>query len=169
MAKQDIDVEALRADLDYDPETGIFTWRRAIGPRVQIGMIAGYKGNNARYWHIQWRGHDYTLHRLAYFYVYGKWPANHLDHRDGDTCNNRISNIRDATRTQNMGNRRISKNNTSGFKGVCRAKRPAGKWCAKIGAGDKRIFLGYFDTAEAAHDAYMAAARIRFGEFARAA
>jgi hypothetical protein len=89
-----------------------------------------------------------------------------VDHIDGDTLNNRRSNLRLATHTQNQQNKRRYKNNTSGFKGVYWDKQCL-KWKALIAVNGKRKLLGLFNTPELAHSAYCAAANEHFGEFAR--
>ncbi len=86
-----------------------------------------------------------------------------VDHIDGDGLNNRRNNLRPATDEQNKRNRRISKNNTSGYKGVFLDR---GRWRACIDEHGRRHYLGYFATAEEAARAYDAAAREGHGEFA---
>jgi hypothetical protein len=89
-----------------------------------------------------------------------------VDHVNSDTLDNRKCNLRVATRGQNAANQRLSRKNTSGFKGVT----PVGnKWQAQIGISGRRIYLGLFNTPELAHAAYCAAAARHFGEFARSA
>lgn len=88
------------------------------------------------------------------------------DHANRDTLDNRRSNLRIASRSQNMHNRRAGRNNTSGFKGVC-FYRPTGRWLAAIGINNYRHHLGFFDTPEQAHAAYCEAAAKYHGEFAR--
>jgi hypothetical protein len=89
-----------------------------------------------------------------------------VDHIDLDGLNNRRSNLRLATSTENARNQRIRKNNMSGYKGVCWDKINQ-KWVAQIRLNGKSKHLGLFDTPEAAHRAYCAAATEYFGEFAR--
>ena len=108
----------------------------------------------------------YNEHQLAWLYMTGRWGRPTIDHRDGDVTNNRWSNLRRATASQNNANRGRPRNNTSGYKGVYRGRRP-GQWCAHIGRNRRTIHLGTFPTAQAAHAAYVAAARKLFGEFAR--
>jgi hypothetical protein len=88
-----------------------------------------------------------------------------IDHRDGNRANNRWSNLRLATQSENSANRHRHINNTSGFKGVSLCKW--GKWRACIEKNGRKIHLGMYDTPQAAHAAYVAAARKLFGEFAR--
>jgi hypothetical protein len=87
-----------------------------------------------------------------------------VDHIDGDGLNNRRSNLRLATHTDNMRNRRTQKNNQSGIKGVSRSRR---SWIAQIRVNGKNRYLGTFPTAESAHAAYAAAAKELHGKFAR--
>jgi hypothetical protein len=92
-----------------------------------------------------------------------------VDHADGDGLNNqRSTNLRAATNSQNMANQGISTQNTSGVKGVYWAKH-AGKWRAKIKVSYRSIHLGYFEIIEEAARAYESAAVHYFGEFGRAA
>jgi hypothetical protein len=88
------------------------------------------------------------------------------DHRDGNTLNNRRTNLRNVSPTQNAFNRRVHCTNESGFKGV-HLYRKTGKWAAQIQIDGQKKFLGYHESAEAAAQAYDAAARELHGEFAK--
>lgn len=108
----------------------------------------------------------YYAHRLAWFYVYGVWPTDQLDHIDCNGKNNSIRNLREASNSQNLANRSKTVKNTTGFKGVtihCGRKPGKIKYMARL----ERKYLGLFDTAELAHEAYLAAAKLHYGEFAR--
>jgi len=150
----------------YDPGTGVFNWRerpkfrrknRALGCNDRGYIVIGIQG-----------GH-YLAHRLAWFYVTGEWPKHFIDHKDGDPSNNAYANLREATQSQNIANaRKLKRGGTSKFKGVYWIKADR-KWSAQIRVAGKLILLGRFNDEQAAHEAYMAAARKHFGDFARAA
>jgi hypothetical protein len=88
-----------------------------------------------------------------------------IDHIDGNKLNNQGGNLRIATHAQNLRNKRKTKQNKSGFKGVSFCKKTM-KWRSLIDASGKQYLLGYFNTPEAAHNAYKAAAERLHGEFA---
>lgn len=90
------------------------------------------------------------------------------DHRDGDGLNNRRDNLRICTHGTNQLNKAARKDNRSGLKGVSWEKR-AGRWKSEISINGRKRWLGYFDSPEAAHDAYCAAASYLHGDFARLA
>jgi hypothetical protein len=87
------------------------------------------------------------------------------DHVNRDTLDNRRSNLRSCTRSENNQNKSAQSNNSSGFKGVCFDKRK-GKWKAEIKTQGKRMFLGYRDNPKDAHALYVAAAYEHHGSFA---
>lgn len=106
-------------------------------------------------------GKSVYLHRL----LAPEWAE--VDHADGDGLNNRRSNLRDGTGlSKNKPNRGIQRNNTSGFKGVGWNKAQR-KWVANIKVNRKQIYLGTYDTPQAAADAYDQAAVLHFGEYAK--
>lgn len=153
--------------LKYDPETGHFT--RLTGRHV--GKIAGYQKEpspgDKPYWAIQIGSRAYQAHRLAWLYMTGEWPKALTDHKDGDSLNNRWLNLREADFSTNTQNSCRRSDNRSGLKGV--NYTAARGWKARISLHGRRIHLGRFPTAEAAHAAYKEAAEKLFGEFARVA
>jgi hypothetical protein len=158
--------ERLKHLLEYDPEDGVFTRRVACRPCCRAGDEAGYMHKGYR--RVTIDGSAYLVHRLAFLWMTGEWPTGHVDHRDGNKLNNKWSNLRPATWTQNQGNKPVRLDSTSGLKGV--AWRPRiQKWVAYIGSNKQRVHLGVFTSKEDAHDAYVKAAQIRFGEYARSA
>jgi hypothetical protein len=159
--------ERLRELLDYDPETGEFTWRVTRNHNARHGQRAG-STHGKGYWGIAIDGRKYQAHRLAFLHIFGKWPDGDLDHANGVRTDNRIANLRLATRSQNAANRRCSRRNiSSGFKGV-HFEPQTGQYRARIGKHGKSQHLGLFRTAADAHAAYCAAAREVHGAFWRA-
>lgn len=148
--------ERLKELLDYDSNTGIFRWLAKRG-RATSGSVAGSVMKNG-YLRIRIDGDMYLAHRLAWFYVYEKWPEGDIDHINCNKKDNRIFNLRTATRQQNMRNQNKKSSNTSGFKGVHFSK-DKNKWCARIRIDNKRMFLGYFSSASDAHAAYASACK----------
>lgn len=147
--------------LDYDLETGEFTWKKQIG-RGKPGVRAGADAHNG-YRHICIKRRPYLAHRLAWFYVHGEWPHGEIDHINCQKSDNRISNLRLAARWQNMCNKKQVRA-ACGVRGVY-WHRKSGKWSAQIRVNSRRIHLGLFDDLNAAGDAYRAAAAQHFGEF----
>jgi hypothetical protein len=160
-----IDQATLKSQLDYDPLTGIFTWR-VSRPGVKAGSRAGCKKGDG-YVVITVARKQYLAHRLAWLFVFGFLPdEGMIDHEDGDPSNNAIRNLRPATGFQNQMNRRVSKASTTGVKGVSYSASRK-KYQAIISANGKRKMLGYFSTVDLAARAYEAAADQLHGEFAR--
>lgn len=163
LAKDLPSVERLRELLTYDPLTGEILWRVDRGVRYKAGSRAGGRSKYHRYVEID--GIRMLEHRVIWAIVTGAWPSLNVDHRDLDGFNNRWGNLREGTQSQNLANARARRNNTSGFKGVCKNR---GRWVARLGKrGEKGCYLGSFATPEEAHAAYASAAEKRFGEFAR--
>ena len=158
--------ERLREILHYDPETGEFRWLQRMSNRAKVGDIAGSAAEGG-YRRMRIAGRSYRAHQLAWLYMTGEWGRPTIDHRDRDPANNRWSNLRRATQSNNNANRRRQRDNTSGFKGV-HFDRKSERWIARLGKNGRSFYLGRFATAQAAHEAYVAAARELFGEFARA-
>jgi HNH endonuclease len=151
----------LRELLHYDKKTGEFRWLERVGNELRPGIVAGSV-------HICVEGRNYSAHQLAWLYVTGRWGRPMIDHSDGNSTNNRWSNLRRATASQNNANSRRSRQNTSGYKGVTLVPYSRRRWQAVIYKNRRRIYLGTFATPQAAHAAYVAAARKVHGKFARA-
>lgn len=161
----DLTCERLREILSYDPDTGIFTWKVAVS-KVKAGAVAGCNDGQG-YLRIKIDGRNYKSHRLAWLYMTGEWPKEQVDHVNGSRGDNRFENLREAAHAENLWNSGKRVDNTSGFKGVF-FDTQARKWRALIGIKGKQKSLGRFTSPEAAHAAYVAAAKKYFGEFARA-
>lgn len=153
----DITADQVRDLLEYDRDTGMFRWRTRRG-KIMPGSIAG-SPNNYGHFSIKINNRLYKSHRLAWLIVHGEWPSEQIDHINRDPGDNRIANLREATYSENAQNTLIPRSNTSGHKGVSWHKR-MGKWMAHIRLNKRKYFLGYFDKAESARDAYLSAARV---------
>lgn len=131
---QTLTVEEVRRLLNYDPDTGVFTWLRPTSTRTRAGQKAGRINNG--YVSIRIHGREYGAHRLAWFYVYGVWPENDIDHINRNRSDNRIVNLRAATRAQNLQNIR--------YHGAYwyAARRV---WRVSIRVDGKRIWVGDYD------------------------
>lgn len=163
MSKQSsLTFERLKQVVHYDPDTGVL---RRLGTRM--GPVPQPKKEN-RYVPFIVDGVSYQTHRLAWLYMTGEWPPTLIDHRDMDRRNNRWSNLRLATKSQNGANGTKKKNNRSGFKGVFK-ETYTGKWKASITVNRRLISLGRYDCPAAAHFAVIVGSEKHFGEFARAA
>ncbi|MBC9904796.1 HNH endonuclease [Achromobacter xylosoxidans] len=148
--------ELVNSLLEYDQETGVFTWRVYRGGKAKAGLQAGYLRANG-YLQIKVQGQFFEAHRLAWLLSTGSWPRQHIDHLDGDPSNNRIRNLRDVSRQINAQNQRRPRDrSTSGLLGV---SRHYGKWQARIGLGGRNHYLGTFTSPEEAHAAYLVAKR----------
>jgi hypothetical protein len=96
----------------------------------------------------------------------GEWPSKEIDHCDGNKSNNKWSNLRLATKSQNQANSRIHKNNKSGVRGV-HWHSQSKTWRAMIKTNMKYTYLGSFKSKKDAASAYYAEAKKRFGNFIR--
>lgn len=149
--------EQVREVLDYDAETGIFTWKVRLSIRVPaVGAPAGTK-TKVGYLQGAIRGYRTYMHRLAWVWMTGEWPANHIDHINGDRSDNRWTNLRDVTRSVNLQNQRKAAANSSTK--LLGAHPFQGRFKAEIGVNGKSRHIGCFATAEEAHAAYVAAKR----------
>lgn len=157
--------ERLRELLSYDAATGLFTWR-AVRKRCTPGKPAGCVARGPGYRVIRVDGVLYGAHRLAWLYVYGVLPENHIDHINGDPTDNRVHNLREATSGENQQNLRKAKGARDLPLGVSPHK---GRWSARITLNRKQWHIGVFDSPEEAHRAYLRAKRSAhpFGEIAK--
>ena len=140
--------------LDYDPLTGIFTWKVNTGKKQSAGKQAGTVDPKG-YIAIGIDDGKFRGHRLAWFYVYGVWPSKNIDHENGQHADNRFKNLRDITQRGNVHNQhKVRSDSKSGIKGV-RFKEDKGKFQARIKIDGVEQHIGYYDTAEEAHQAYL--------------
>ena len=143
---------------------GSLYWKEARGYKTKAGDLAGYchKGTGRAF--IKIDGKRYRQHRVIYLYHNGVMPKM-VDHKDGDKLNNHIENLRAYTSSKNKCNRRIQKNNTSGFKGVNWDKNKC-KWVAQIRKDGVHYHLGLFSDIKSASFAVFEARTRLHGVFA---
>lgn len=157
-----MDQQTLKELLNYNPNTGVLTWKKRTSNRIKVGDVAGTI-NDQGYRLIGILGEEYRAHRLAWMYVTGEWPASEIDHRNGAHDDNRWENLREATSAENKQNLSVRINNSSGFPGVSFDRRTK-TWAGYINVNKKRTFLGRFNKKA---DAVLArlAAKERLHEF----
>lgn len=163
---------------DYDGETGRLIWKdpgpdqfeTTKGHRIFLskclGKPAGYK-NSLGYMAVSVLGRSMLCHRIIWAMANGRDPVGDVDHRDLCRANNRLSNLREATRSQNCMNKVRRSDNHSGVKGV-HWHKATGKWAASITAKSVGTrHLGVFSSKHEAAAAYRNAAAELHGDFAR--
>lgn len=148
-----------------DARTGEITWRKSPGIGIKAGQVAGSM-NRHGYRTMTYGGVYLLAHRVVWALSHGAWPDGPLDHINGTRDDNRLSNLRVCTTSQNCANRRgVEKKNRHGTKGI--TPLPHGRWQAQIVANGKYKYLGSFTTQEGASNAYNKAALAAFGDFAQ--
>jgi hypothetical protein len=148
-----IDCNQLREILEYQPETGLFFWKKKRNG-ISVGQLAGGKDRDG-YIRIRIDNVKYAAHRLAWMYIHNDFPKNFIDHINGIKIDNRICNIRDVTRSENMQNL-FKPQGRNIYIGVYKNQN-ANTWYSKIEINGKQIRLGTFKTPEEANIAYKKA------------
>ena len=152
--------------LDYDPETGIFKRLVKTCNSAKVGELNPCVGSGG-YQIITIFNKRFLAHRLAWLLFYKEMPKGHIDHIDGNGLNNKIENLRLATQSENMQNKKTPSNNKSGYKGVsfCNMTK---KWVARIRIpSGKYANLGRYENPLEAHLFYISNAIRYYGQFAR--
>jgi hypothetical protein len=149
-----VDAEFVRLVLDYDPLTGLFTWKKHR--RTLIGKQAGFSDRSG-HWRIRLRNKAFAAHRLAWLHVHGRFPDGNIDHINGNPADNRLANLREVSHVVNMQNqRRANIDSQTGLLGC----HPHGtKFQAQITVNGRIKHLGIFASAHEGHEAYLAAKR----------
>jgi hypothetical protein len=147
----------------FDYRDGELYWKIQKARCIKIGDCAGSKSTSG-YKYIKINGKQYSCHRLIFCMVYGYFPKE-IDHIDGNSLNNRVENLREASHSDNLKNTKIPSNNKSGVKGVSWHKTTK-RWYVKIVVNKKPLYIGSFKSLEQARlSAYLA--RIKHhGDFA---
>ncbi len=147
-----MDVQQARQLFQYDPETGHLYWRM---PRYKVcdSLWAGYP-NSSGYLQVKVSGRKYCVHRLAWLMTHGQWPEGQLDHTNGNRLDNRLVNLRIVTPRQNSQNRTTHR---AGRLVGCSYHKQRRLWRAYITVRRKQRSLGYYETEQEAHEAYLCA------------
>jgi hypothetical protein len=171
------ELEYLKQALRYNKKTGILTWKKR--PREHFktdsswkcfaSQFAGKQAGNINKRGIlvlEMNGITYAAHRIAFKMANGRDPIGEVDHKNMKKTNNKISNLREASHSQNQHNTTLRKDNSSGFKGVSFNKEE-NKYRSRINVNGKEIFLGSFISPESAFEARKKASNDLHGDFAR--
>ena len=174
----EIEIDLLKELVDYDPQTGIVTWKprplkyfQHCNPaiRAQKTWNTRYAGNkvgtphyryNYHYLYTRILGTPLKVHRIAWALHYGEWPKNHIDHVNGDGSDNRICNLSSVDMEKNMKNKSRYSTNTTGYSGVTLQKN--NRYKARISVNGNWVHLGVYYTLEEAVDARREA-EIKYG------
>lgn len=173
---ENITPDFLRSRLRYEPDTGRLFWKPRTAEHFEGGLVSAQTKANRFNGHFAGReaftaksdgyhignlgGQMLKAHRVAWAIYYGEWPQNHIDHINRDRGDNRIANLRDATRHENNRNFPSAKGSSSRFVGVHRKRN---KWCAQIKIDGKSTHIGTFDTEAEAANAYREKAKSVWG------
>lgn len=133
----------LSDSIEYNPSTGEFRWKLG-GKGRRVNSKAGTINSNG-YYYLCLNSKRYLAHRAAIYLTTGEWPNGDVDHINGDKLDNRISNLRVCTKSQNQMNRKA--------KGYSLHKR-SGLYQARIGVSGKEVYLGWFEKENEARAAY---------------
>jgi len=139
--------EGLKEVLCYNQDTGAFLWLQSRGA-AKSGHLAGSTCSDG-YTLIKISGKSYKAHRLAWLYVHGVWPREQIDHINGNRRDNRMCNLREASKKQNRENTKLHSSNSTGFRGVYWDKEVQ-KFRAQVKHNGRAECIGYFDSAEMA-------------------
>lgn len=153
-----MDIEMLRNHIDYAPETGVFKSKTRRG-NLKIGDVIG-TANNLGYLSFQLRKERIYCHVAAFMISFGRNPNGYIDHINRDPADNRISNLRECSVTQNNWNAKKPKRDLP----VGVYKR-GNRFESLIRNGCKQIYLGRFHSSQEAENAYIEASKKFHGEF----
>lgn len=164
MRQPSITQAELKSLITYNPQTGHLTWKYNRNWRSKAGDIAGHINKVSGYAELVINKKLYLCHRLAFLYMTGRWPKAEIDHINNIRYDNRWNNLREATVSQNRCNTRLSRNNSSGFKGVYFNKRQ-NDWYGQVRKDGKCYYTSGHPTAEAANKALQQIRESIHGEF----
>lgn len=158
----------MQASFSVDADRGILVWKEP--PRVHPRMIGKEAGslrsnhNGKLYCHVRHARRAFKRSWLIFLWVHRRWPTDCIDHIDGNSTNDAIGNLREATATQNAWNHKRRARRIALPMGV--RLMGSGRYEARISYHKKQIHLGAFETPEAAHTAYVAKRKELYREYA---
>ena len=159
-----IPIDMLKQIFSYNPLTGDVYW---VIPRrnVKAGSVAGNIDPSSGYIRVTFAQKTLKTHRIGWALSYGVWPTLDIDHINGCKSDNRLINLRLATRTENIRNAKKKKTAQCSLKGITPYKDNVSKFIAQININGKQQYLGLYATEQEAHDKYCEVAKKEFGEF----
>lgn len=152
-------LEVAKTLVDYDRLTGEFTWKVNRRGPAKVGDSAGYTRSDG-YTRLKIEQRAIWAHRLAWAFVNGEMPDGCIDHINGDTSDNRIENLRNVDAKTNSENER--KGRRRKLKGSLLGAHWSetwSRWKSSITCGGVNKHIGWFDTEQEAHVAYVTAKR----------
>jgi len=153
-----LDLSIFLQVLDYNQETGRFTWKIAPRPCIKAGDQAGTV-NSKGYRLIKFQGKHILAHRLAWYFVHGRLPVDQLDHIDCNRDNNSIKNLRECNNAQNAQRSSVGKTNKTGHRGVYLVYKSK-SYQARISYNNKRKNLGCYQSFDEAVEVYELARQL---------
>ena len=155
----------IRQNLSYD---GKHLYWKVISGRRLSGPVGAVNSRGYASVKLTTNGvsKSYLVHRVCWFLHYGSWPTKFLDHINGNRLDNRISNLREVTGSQNSMNKKGNSCSNSVFRGVSYHNRE-GHYRAVIGTSGKSNYLGGFVCEREAALVYNHTAEKLFGEYAK--
>ena len=163
MVKLEVTQELLRKHFTYDGKN--LVWLVPTCPKIKVGRKFGHIASNG-YIRGNFYYQSFLENRLIWLYHYGVWPTGVLDHRNGNTTENTLKNLRDSTNRQNQFNMKSHKGSTSKYKGVSWNKALS-KWHVQYRFKTERVHVGYFESEEVAAQAYRDATETIHMEYGR--
>ena len=162
----DITVKQIKERLNYDPNTGILTWKSVVRySNRRIGQQAG-RVNSLGYRQVELLGKKRKATNLIWYMQTGVYPSEKIiDHKNRIKSDDRWENLRESTWAQNQANTGIRSDNTSGYKGIHYCKN-INKWRATLQYNKKKVHIGYFDNKKTAARHYRKAAIKYYGSYA---
>ena len=152
---------------DVYPHEGKFVWKnvskhhKCLNGQEAGSPVTGRSGKT--YWCIQINNKKYKRGRLMFLYVHGELPNPCVDHINGNSLDDRIENLREATVIENAWNHKKRKRTIDLPMGV--RNMANGKFQARISYKRKQLHLGVFDTPDEAKKIYEQKRKELYGEF----